>query len=148
MKTHWPITTLLVLVSMWGCGGGGGGGAGYKELKLAPASGVVKLNGKPVENPVVTFYPAEGPSSVGVGNEQGEFTLKTNGQNGVSIGKCKVTVTSGSSGAAIPPSDGNEMKLVKNKGKLNPKYASVDKTDLIVEIPEAGNKNLVLDLDE
>ena len=108
---------------------------------------VVKLNGKPVENPVVIFYPAEGPSSVGVGNEQGEFTVKTNGQNGVSIGKCKVTVTSGSGGAVIPPSDGNEMKLVKN-AKLNPKYASVDKTDLNVEIPEAGNTNLVLDLDE
>ena len=107
----------------------------------------MKLNGKPVENPVVIFYPAEGLSSVGVGNEQGEFTVKTNGQNGVSVGKCKVTVTSGSGGTVIPPSDGNEMKLVKN-AKLNPKYASVDKTDLNVEIPEAGNTNLVLDLDE
>lgn len=148
MKTHWPISTFLVLVSMWGCnGGGGGGGAGYQELKLAPASGVVKLNGKPLENPVVTFYPEKGPSSVGVGNERGEFTVKTNGQNGASVGKCKVTVTSGSGGAVIPPSDGNEMKLA-TKAKLNLKYASLDKTDLIVEIPEAGNKNLVLDLDE
>ncbi len=107
----------------------------------------MQLNGKPVENPVVIFYPAEGLSSVGVGNELGEFTVKTNGQNGVSVGKCKVTVTSGSGGAVIPPSDGNEMKLI-GKAKLNPKYASLDKTDLIVEIPEAGNTNLVLDLDE
>lgn len=145
MNTYWPISTFLVLVSMWGCSGGGG--SGHQELKLAPASGVVKLNGKPLENPVVTFYPEKGPSSVGVGNELGEFTVKTNGQNGVSVGKCKVTVTSGSGGVVIPPSDGNEMKQV-SKSKLNQKYSSLDKTDLIIEIPEAGNKNLVLDLDE
>ncbi len=131
---------------MWGCGGGGGG-AGYRELKLAPASGVVKLNGKTVENPVVTFYPEQGPSGVGVGNERGEFTVETNGQNGAPVGKCKVTVTSGSGGAAIPPSDGNEMKLVK-KTKLNAKYASPDLTDLNVEIPVGGNDKIVLDLDD
>jgi len=148
MKSHRLISTVIVVVSMWGCGGSGGGGAGYRELKLAPAGGVVMLDGDPVENPVVTFYPEQGPSGVGVGNEQGEFVVRTNGQKGAPVGKCKVTVTAGSGGSVIPPSDGNEMKYAKKKPRISMKYATLDGTDLNVEIPEGGNEGLVLDLDE
>ena len=148
MKFQPLLPVVMVLVSMWGCGGSGGGVAGFRDLKLAPAGGVVKLKGKPVENPVVTFYPVQGPSGVGVGNEKGEFIVKTNGQNGSPVGKCKVTVTAGSAGAVIPPSDGNEMKSAKKKPRISAKYSTPDSTDLMIEIPEAGNLKLVLNLDE
>ena len=134
---------LLLPVALLGCGGGGGAA---EEWKLAPISGVVKLKGTPMENPVVTFIPDKGPSAIGIGNEKGEFTLRTNGSKGAVVGKCKVTVTTSGGVAAIPPSDGNEMKLVK-KAKLDNKYANPDSTDLIVEVPEAGNENMTLDLD-
>lgn len=139
----WLSASLLLPVAFVGCGGDGGGA---EDWKLAPISGVVKLQGKPMEKPVVTFIPDKGPSAVGIGDETGAFTMRTNGSKGVVIGKCKVTVTSSGGVAAIPPSDGNEMKLVA-KGKLNNKYASPDTTDLIVEVPEGGNEKLTLDLD-
>ena len=139
----WLSASLLLPMVLLGCGESG---SGAKDWKLAPISGVVKLQGKPMENPVVTFIPDEGPTAVGIGNESGEFSMRTNGSKGVVVGKCKVTVTSAGGVAAIPPSDGNEMKLVA-KGKLNNKYASPDTTDLIVEVPEAGNEKMTLDLD-
>jgi len=137
----------MIAVGLWGCGGGGGGGAGYRDLKLAPISGVVKIKGQPVEKPVVTFYPDTGPTGIGVGNEQGEFSVKTNGQNGAPVGKCKVTVTAGSAQNEFPPSDGKEMQLLK-KARLNAKYASPDTTDLFVDVTADGNADLQLDLDD
>lgn len=144
MSISVSLSLAVVSLTFLGCGGGGGG-AGYKELKLAPVSGVVKVKGQPVEKPVVTFYPESGPTGIGVGNEQGEFTVKTNGQNGAPVGQCKVTVTSASSQNEFPPSDGNEMQLLK-KPRLNAKYASPDTTDLFVEVTADGNSELQLDL--
>ena len=133
----------LTLLTIAGCGGGGGG----DMPPLAPVSGVVKINGQVLESPVVTFFPEKGPSAIGPGNEKGEFKLKTNGQNGVALGKCKVTVTKATAGGSeIPPADGNEMEILK-KPQLNAKYANVDTTDLIVDVGPEGHANLQLDLD-
>lgn len=139
---RWLCVALVVVGA--GCGGSGGGGAGYAELKLAPVAGVVLVNGQPVENPVVTFFPEKGASGTGVGNEKGEFSIRTNGSKGAPVGKCKVTVTA-SSGNEIPPSDGNEMKI-KVKAKVPAKYSKADTTDLIIDVPEAGNENLKIEL--
>ena len=134
------LTALTFVIS--GCSGGGS-----DAPKLAPVSGVVKLKGQPLENPVVTFFPEKGPSAIGVGNPNGEFIIKTNGQNGVAIGKCKVTVTSPTSGGSeIPPADGKEMEILK-KPQLNAKYSNVDTTDLVVEVGPEGHTGLQLDLD-
>ncbi len=132
----------LMIVSNSGCSQ-----SASDAPKLAPISGVVKVDGQPLENPIVTFYPEKGPSGIGLGNERGEFTVKTNGANGAPIGKCKVTVTNKSGTAEVPPADGNEMELLK-KATLNRKYASQDTTDLIVDVTAEGNKNLQLDLDK
>ena len=137
------LCVALVLAGA-GCGGGGGGGAGYAELKLAPVAGVVLVNGQPVENPVVTFFPEKGASGTGVGNERGEFSIRTNGSKGAPVGKCKVTVTA-TSADEIPPSDGNEMKI-KVKAKVPVKYTKADTTDLIIDVPAEGNENLKLEL--
>lgn len=140
----WLMLSLVAAV-LTGCGGSGGGGAGYQKLTLAPISGVVKVNGQPVEKPVVTFYPESGPTGIGIGDEQGAFTVKTNGQAGAPVGKCKVTVTAGSTTNEFPPSDGKEMELVK-KPRLDAKYASPDTTDILVDVPPEGNNELQLDL--
>ncbi len=139
------MCAVLLALTLTGCGGGGGGGAGYTKLKLAPVSGVVLVNGTAVEKPVVTFFPEKGASGTGVGDEKGNFSIRTNGSRGAPVGKCKVTVTS-TAGYEIPPSDGNEIKI-KIKPKVPAKYSSVDTTDLIIDVPEAGNQDLKLELD-
>lgn len=114
---------------------------------IFPVSGVVKVGGNALPKPIVTFFPERGPSGTGVGNENREFTIKTNGQNGCPLGKCKVTVTSSSSDPTnIPPADGKEMELLR-KPQLNAKYSNVDTTDLVVDADPEGNTSLQLDLD-
>lgn len=93
----------------------------------------------------MTFFPENGASGTGVGDEKGNFSIRTNGSKGAPVGKCKVTVTS-TGGYEIPPSDGNEMKT-KTKPKVSAKYTSVDTTDLIIDVPDGGNQDLKLDLD-
>jgi len=135
------VIALLPLIGIIGCGGDS------TAVKVAPISGVVNLDGSPLADAVLTFHPEEGPTGVGMGNDQGEFKIKTNGQNGAPVGKCKVTVTTASDAAGvIPEMDGNEGAIVE-KTKLNSKYASPETTDLIIDVTEEGNTNLSLDLD-
>ncbi len=135
------VLTILFSLSLYGCGGGPA-----DAVPLGPIEGVVNLDGKPIKNPVVTFYPEAGPTGVGVGNENGEFKIKTNGANGAPIGKCKVTVVAANEAGAIPEMDGNESAIAKT-ATLNIKYANKETTDLVVEVTEAGNTSLKLDLD-
>lgn len=140
MKFSTAVITSALLI-LYGCGGDSG-----PTVELAPVKGVVMLGGSPVVNPVVTFFPESGPAGVGVGNEQGEFTIKTNGRNGCPIGPCKVTVMGAQGADEIPEMDGNEAETAK-KPRINSKYSSVGTTDLIIDVTADGNPNLQLDLD-
>jgi hypothetical protein len=74
---------------------------GCSSKKLAPVSGRVTLNGKPLANATVSFQPiAEGKSpdagagSTGKTDEDGRFTLKTStGQEGAVVGKHRVRIS-------------------------------------------------------
>ncbi len=66
------------------------------SVPLAPASGVVTLNGKPLENARVNFYPKESSSrfSYGTTDAEGRFKLSTFGVNdGAIIGAHTVTIS-------------------------------------------------------
>jgi hypothetical protein len=71
------------------------------KQKLAPVSGKVTLDGKPLANVMVSFQPVakEGETVAGVGStgktdENGEFTLTAaNGQKGAMVGKHRVVVS-------------------------------------------------------
>lgn len=72
-------------------------GCGESGPKLAPVTGTVTLNGKPLEGAVVSFQPdssfAEGiPANVRSGPD-GNYKAFTNGRSGVMPGKYRVVVT-------------------------------------------------------
>jgi len=80
-------TGLLALASLLtGCGG---------EMKVAPVSGVVTLDGKPLDRASVVFKPeAGGRPSFGVTDEQGRFTLAYSmDEDGAEVGSATVTVS-------------------------------------------------------
>lgn len=84
--------------------------------RLVPASGVVRIDGKPAAKLVVTFAPeAEGTGtfrSVGMTNEQGEFQLSTvDGKPGVIPGTHKVTIEDLSINDAPRSADGTVLKM-------------------------------------
>jgi hypothetical protein len=127
------------LVSLVGCGDG---------PKLAPVSGKVTLsNGKPVTSGWVTLKPDKskgntfGGEPMGQINEQGEYTIETNGKPGAPLGAYKVVVSS--TGAVT-----EDNTKVKAKNLINPTYLNADITPLKFEVKAdaaAGSYDLKLD---
>ncbi|TWT33248.1 DUF4198 domain-containing protein [Blastopirellula retiformator] len=82
---------LLGCMILIGLAGGCGPAANHPEL--APVTGVVTVNGKPVENVTVVFTPAtEGRVSRGGTDAEGKFTLRYAGDaDGAVLGQHAVT---------------------------------------------------------
>ena len=141
---RWEIG-LLVAVGL--CGGltGCGDSGGKDKPKLAPAAGIARFKGNPVADAVVTFYPEKGPAAQGKTDAKGAFQIKFNGQLGAVVGKNKVTVITVTQQGEIPPATGDAMKYAVTN-TFSKKYTDPATTDLIVDIPDAGNTELVLDL--
>ena len=77
---------VLALPLVVGCGG---------SIDVADVSGIVTLDGKPLDNAIVTFSPEDGgPSGIGRTDEKGYYELYRRGQPGAPIGTHKVMVTS------------------------------------------------------
>lgn len=75
----------LLLASLVGCSGG---------PKPLPVSGVVTLDGQPVADAGVMFFPAEsGPVASGTTDANGKFQLKTTNTLGVLPGEYRVAIT-------------------------------------------------------
>jgi len=70
---------------------------GCREMKVAPVSGVVTLDGKPLAKASVTYLPeAGGRPSYGVTDENGRYRLAYSmSQEGAEVGKCSVKITTG-----------------------------------------------------
>ncbi len=87
---------VLALPLVVGCGG---------DVNVADVSGVVTLDGKPLDNAIVTFSPEEGgPSGIGRTDEKGFYELYRRGQPGAPIGTHKVMVTSVQKNTETAPS--------------------------------------------
>jgi hypothetical protein len=132
---------VLGLVFVSGCG----------SETLAPVSGTVTLNGKPLAGAIVSYTPIverkgiEAPlGSSGKTNEKGEYTLETNaGRKGALVAKHKVSISIvrpeiGESDAR-PPRGGWPMK-----DKIPPKYN--ENTELTCEVPPGGRNDANFDL--
>ena len=78
------VTAFCILVAT-GCGRGG--------PEFAPASGIVLMDGKPVDNAGVLFHPlGEGPMSSGTTDAQGRFRLTSSGRDGALVGEHEVSI--------------------------------------------------------
>jgi hypothetical protein len=88
-------TAIFTMSLVSGCGSGDG-------YKLARISGVVKVDGKPVEGLRISFEPIggtdrpyPGPESIGITDEEGHYTLATFSEGskaGAVVGKCRVRI--------------------------------------------------------
>lgn len=114
------------------------------DEKLAPVSGTITADGKPVPSGTVTFYPdgAKGNASkhqpIGVLDSEGRYELVVpGGKKGAPPGWYKVVVY-----AVDDPQPGKP-----NKYHANPIYADLGTTTLTVEVietPEAGRYDFAL----
>lgn len=79
------LVTSLALVTVAGCGGDG--------PSIAKVTGKVTLKGTPIKGANVQFHPEKGPMAIGITDDQGNFTLTTNGRPGAPIGLNKVAIS-------------------------------------------------------
>jgi hypothetical protein len=88
MLRHAEIVGIVlgVAVGLSGCGSG-------DQLKLVQATGVVTLQGMPLDGATVIFVPEKGPLAMGLSDKDGKFTLSTGQSAGVAVGKCGVSVS-------------------------------------------------------
>lgn len=93
-----PCAALLLaaVVAAAGCGPG--------RPELAPVEGVVRFAGKPVEQGVVTFYPAAGRPATGSLGPGGRYRLTTyESGDGALVGAHKVVIEAALVRNAAPP---------------------------------------------
>jgi hypothetical protein len=136
MMQRYCVWTVALSLSVGGCGSNG---------KLAPVSGVVKLNGKPVADVEVIFQPtsgdsvsAPGPAAFGVTDAQGRYKLKVVGEDklGASIGKNIVRFSARASAADFSE-DGS--KRGKPAVSIPAKYGGDTKIEF--EVPSKGTSS-------
>jgi len=146
-RARWSGAAIVVAAVLAGPGCGGG------KVKV---TGVVLLDGKPVEGAVVTFHPADpgkGHQASGTTDAEGVFRLSTTKpDDGAVPGDYKVTVVYGE-GAVAPPASGmkgafeglekaRKEKRPPPKYNIPRKYASTGQTPLQQKVPPDGKVTL------
>jgi hypothetical protein len=112
------------------------------SYELAPVSGVVTLDGKPVPQALVVFQPiggednpTPGPSSSAAADSEGWFELKTvQGESGAVVGKHRVKITTPS---PAPPSDTDSGFAQPVHKEIIPSRYNSD-SELTFEVPADG----------
>jgi hypothetical protein len=129
----WVVLALLLA----GCGG---------SYKIAPVSGRVMLDGKPLANALVQFLPAEGedkaprPTSIGTTDAEGRYSLVLNTPQktkGAVVGKHKVMITLGAQGSSTETTPTFHKQLPQRYNR---------KTELQADVPAAGREDANFDL--
>jgi len=142
VRWSWAAVAAAVALAGPGCGGGG-------KVKV---SGVVTLDGGPVEGATVTFVPVDkgsGQMASGTTDKEGVFRLSTSKpDDGAFPGEYKVTVVY-AEGAEAPAASGMKQafegleKAKKQKQKppryrVPPRYGSPADTPLRQKVPPDG----------
>lgn len=143
-------TALIVLlgIGLQGCGGSG-------RPKTVPVTGVVTLDGKPIEGANVTFYPDTGESAAtggpqkktdaatrpatGTTDKEGKFTLKTFEEgDGALPGKYRVGIVKKEVTGFLADKDGLSGGIapegIKEKWIVPQKYADPKTSGLTAEV--------------
>lgn len=131
------FVSTVVLVSVTGCGK-----PAPPFLKdLVPVTGVVTLDGKPLDNATVTFMASEGVSrfSAATTDADGRYELKTEGSyTGALPGKYSVTVSKlVLPDGTLPPPDVAPMD-VGAKEMVPDRYSGVTEVTLGADVPTGG----------
>jgi hypothetical protein len=142
------LAAWFVGISTTGCGDSSGVG------RTVPVAGKVTVDGAPLtaKSTVVLFKPdaSKGNTSsfepTGTVDEDGNYTLKTNGKNGAPPGWYKVVVTAREEGAPVHPKNQKAHRPVA-RSLLSVKYGKAETSGLsleVVENPDPGAYDLKL----
>jgi hypothetical protein len=126
----------------------------------ATVEGILRLNGKPLDNCLVTFFPessrdAKLAYSAGLTDQQGIFRLRTSTQQeGAALGRHRVTILDLSVSTGVYRSDNGTLDAEPTKSKPPPsvrrsrvpgKFLSLTETPLSKEV-QPGHQFIDLDI--
>ena len=124
------LIPLFVLLLLPGCGGGG--------PTVAPVSGTVQYNGKPLAQGEISFHPTNGQRPAYGKIKDGEIVeVKTADQEGVIVGPCQVKVTS-----VEPAAD----MYTPSRSLIPQRYADPKKSGLTADIKTGQTNEVKFDL--
>jgi hypothetical protein len=137
------------VVTLTGCGGSGGA----PIENLVPASGTVKLDGKPAEGVRIRLVPANDTTkSVGgawaVTEEDGTFTvMHWTKKEGIAPGSYVITFSKLVKPDGSPLDDSESPAMVQAKESIAPKWSAPDADKMTamarrVDIPDAGKSDI------
>jgi hypothetical protein len=113
---------------------------------FAEVSGTLKVDGKPLENVQVEFWPlASGPRSIGVTDKEGKFTLTSDDgkRTGAVVGPHKVVLIDLAAYADVPLTRSREVENLNLKSSRIPaRFSDPNNTPLKQEIV-SGQVNTV-----
>ena len=132
-------------ISVLGCGGGG-----PKPEKLVPASGIVKLNGRPTPGVRLSFRPIENTKAVGgcwaITDNDGKFkVIHFSSKEGIPPGKYEVLFSRRVKPDGSPLGDNESPTMVESRESISAMYNDPSRAGMHnrIEVPEKG----VTDLD-
>ncbi len=144
MKLFRTFVSAVLLVAA-GCGESQPTG---EVIAVVPASGILTLNGKPLEYYQVAVFPENNRPAIGVTDAEGKFTLGTNAPNdGAVVGHHRVAIT-----FQGPPSTNPDEGIMeftpppKPTEKIKDQYASPETSGLAIDVPESGTMEILIDL--
>jgi hypothetical protein len=112
-------------------------GCDRSGLNLAPVTGVVTYQGKPVEKAGVIFMPESGPFAMGTTDAEGRFTLMTANHEGALVGNHRVAISKNQTTSTQVA--GELLPRYGTKYLLPSKYASPSTTDLTATVVDDDN---------
>ncbi|MBN8602080.1 MAG: hypothetical protein J0M26_13690 [Planctomycetes bacterium] len=141
----------LGLIATSGCGDGG--------PAIAKVTGKVTVKGAAIKGATVQFYPEKGPMAVGITDDQGNFTLTTNGRAGAPVGMNKVSISKPAAAAtnSMPanpsPEDmakmaaqaakgGNLKRTEPPKSEIPEQYGNPETSKLTADVSSDASKNV------
>lgn len=137
-RGSWAVRSILgcaAAIVLAGCGGG---------LPVVPVTGVVKLDGAPVADAGVGFYPEKGPGVSGRTNKEGKFTLETANLAGALVGKYRVSVNKVKF-SGVGPDEQPQPGGLKTEYLVPQKYSDPSTSGLTAEVG-AGKNDFVFEL--
>lgn len=122
------FVALAVCFAVGGCDG---------NMKVAPVSGTVTLDGEPLEQASVLFQPEKGRPSFGVTDSDGKYSLTySRDQTGAEVGECTVKIST-----AMQPEEGERKPTEKipERYAKQPIKVQVEPTRNTIDIKLARN---------
>ena len=131
-------TIIGFCIAFAGCGGGG---------NFGEVEGTVTLDGNPLPNALIGFYPEGGRASVGSTDSEGHYVLQYTGkQKGASVGSHKVTistaieeVTADSYSEYDEPAPGEVREEIAGRNEMLDKSYQDWRTTPLTATVKAGN---------